>query len=155
MSCPRQPRLLACRSLTACARVGGTLPSTTRGADDTVGLGDGGEIVPLYAGGLDPLCPHKKQEDDEEKGPLRWDDWEEGGGSASALGARWEGAGGADVCVFGSDLDGVEPEEEREEGVAAAAAAGEGSAAGKDPSEMRLSRRIARSGMASRREAER
>ena len=162
MSCLPQPRPLVCRSLTACAPGGGTLPATARGADDAAGLGDGGEVVSSNAGGLDPLFPHKNQQGDQEKGLEEWVGWErdgweeeeEEGGALSASGARWEGEGGADAAVFGSDFDGVETEEEREGGVAAAAA-GEESAAAKDPSEMRLSRRIARSGIASRREAER
>lgn len=111
----------------------------------TAGLGNGGGIVPFYADRLDRVYPRGEyggQEEEEEGG--RWE--------GSAVGSREEWEGDADAVVAGSDFEGVEPVEEGESG---AAAVGEGGTSAKDPSEMRLSRRIARSGMASRREAER
>lgn len=112
----------------------------------TAGLGNGGEIVSLYADRLDRVYPRGEyggQEEKEEEGG-RWE--------GSDVGSREEGGGDADAVVAGSDFEGVEPVEEGESG---AAAVGEGGTSAKDPSEMRLSRRIARSGIASRREAER
>lgn len=105
----------------------------------------------MFADGLDRVYPHGEQGDDEEGWGEGWEggkEEEEEEEAIAALGPRGEGEGGEENAIFRSDFDGVEAEEEREEGVVAAAVA-------KDPSEMRLSRRIARSGIASRREAER